>query len=136
MRVLIIDGQGGGIGRALIEQIRLCLPDLEILALGTNSAATASMLRAGATNGATGESAILYNCMHCDIIMGPLGILLAHSMLGEISPQIAQAVSQSPAKKVLLPISKCHAYVSGVADASIGEHIQDAVRILKRLLDA
>ena len=134
MRVLVIDGQGGGIGRALIEQIRSSFPQLDILACGTNSAATAAMLRAGASNGATGEAAILYNCTQCDIILGPLGILLAHSMLGEISPQIAQAVSQSPAKKVLLPISKCHAYVSGVADAPVGAHIQDAVSLLGQLL--
>ena len=93
MRIIVIDGQGGGIGRSLTEKLRAELPEAELVAVGTNSAATANMMRAGANVGATGENAVVFNCARTDVIVGPLGIILADAMLGEITPRMACAVA-------------------------------------------
>ena len=128
MNILIIDAQGGGIGKALVTAIRKSLPDASVTAVGTNSAATSAMLRAGAHNAATGENAVVVNCRRADVIMGPVGIVIADSLLGEITPAMAKAVGQSPAKRILIPVNHCDNIVVGVPDLNITALIQEAVR--------
>ena len=104
MHILVIDGQGGRMGAALTEQIKYTLPEAEIIAVGTNSMATSAMLRAGADAAATGENPVVVNSRWADVIVGPIGIITANALLGEITPQMAAAVSESVAKKILLPV--------------------------------
>ena len=132
MRIVVIDGQGGGMGRALTERLRAAAPDAEIIAVGTNALATAAMLRSGATAGATGENAVRVNCRQADVIAGPVGIVLSDALLGEITPEMARCVAASPARKVLLPMQKCHIQVAGVASLTTQELVEDAV---KRILE-
>lgn len=128
MKVVLIDGQGGGIGKRMVQALKQALPEQQILALGTNAAATAAMLRAGADMGATGENAICYQCRSADILVGVMGILQANAMLGEISPAIAAAVSASPAQKVLIPMERCGVYVAGVQKQPLEGLIRETVR--------
>lgn len=108
MRIAVIDGQGGGIGKLITDRIRCnCGESIEILALGTNALATTNMLKAGANEGATGEGAICYNAEKVDIIVGSLAVIVPHAFLGELTPKMAEAIAKSSAKKVLLPINKC-----------------------------
>ncbi len=125
--VLIIDGQGGRIGKLLIEGIKAAAPDAELLAVGTNGIATAAMLKAGADRGATGENAVVVNCRSADVIAGPLGIVVADSLMGEISPAMAVAVGQSRALKLLIPVNLCDNVVVGAAERSIKELIALAI---------
>ena len=134
MRIIVIDGQGGGIGRSLVEQLKKQCPQHEVLGVGINAIATAAMVKAGADGGATGESAVRYNCAHADVIVGPIGLVLVGSMLGEVSAAIAAAVSASEAEKVLIPVSKCHAHIAGVKDQPIGRLLDDALAEIKRLV--
>ncbi len=134
MKILIIDGQGGGIGSGLVEQLRgLQEKDLEIWAVGANVMATTAMLRAGADTGATGENAVLYNSSRADVILGPVGIVMANAMMGEISPAMAAAVSGSEAGKILIPISKC-VQVVGVEQKPMQAYLVEAAAEVKRLL--
>ncbi len=133
MKVLVIDGQGGGVGRALITALKQEAPGLALTALGTNAAATAAMLRAGADQGATGESAIRYQCRTADVIVGVAGILHANALLGEISPSVAAAVSMSDARKVLIPMERCGLHIVGVAKRPLDELIAEAARIVAAL---
>ena len=134
MNILIIDAQGGGIGRQLVAAIRESLPEAEITAVGTNTAATAAMLKAGATAGATGENAALVNAARADILAGPVGLVMANSMLGECSPAIACAVAESRAQKVLIPVSKCGAWIAGLPEKPLAAYISDAVALILELL--
>ena len=134
MRIIVIDGQGGGIGRQLVEQIKKQCPQHEVLGIGINAIATSAMVTAGADGGATGENAVCYNCAHADIIVGPIGLVLVGSMLGEVSAAIAAAVSSSEAEKVLIPVSKCHAHIAGVKDQPIGRCIEDALIEIQSLV--
>lgn len=131
MNLVVIDGQGGGYGRALIAALRAAGYGGEIVAVGTNSAATASMLKAGATAGATGENAVIVNARRADVVAGPLGLVMADSMLGECSPAMAAAVASSRAIKVLIPAAKCGVQIAGLPALPLADTIADAAaRIL------
>jgi len=125
LNILVIDGMGGGIGKAIIEHIKSEIPNAIITAVGTNSIATSAMLKAGANNGATGENAVVFNCIKADFIIGVTGIIFANSMHGEISPAMAAAVSSSSAHKILLPIDKCSVTVLGVAEKPLQSYINE-----------
>ncbi|WP_346663150.1 DUF3842 family protein [uncultured Merdimonas sp.] len=132
MKVLIIDGQGGGLGRQLVGAVKEKCPEAEVLAVGTNSTATGAMLRAGADQAATGENAVLVACRKADVIIGPVGIVIADSMLGEITPAMAVAVGQSRARRILLPVNQCDNIVVGAADLSMADKVREAVELLGR----
>lgn len=134
-QVVIIDGQGGKLGRMLVEAIRSAELPCELIAIGTNSIATAAMLKAGADIGATGENPVLLACRSADILIGPLGILAADSMLGEITPAMAQAVGQSKATKLLLPVNLCRNRVVGLPQLSFAALVAAAVEELRSLLN-
>ena len=131
MKIIVIDGQGGRIGSLLIEKIKDKLKtsaiSAEVIAIGTNSIATASMLRAGADAGATGENPVIVNCCNADYILGPVGIIAANSLLGEITPAMAAAVTASPAKKLLLPVNRCSLHIAGVKEQDITVLADEAV---------
>ena len=131
--ILIIDGQGGLLGKQLVEAIRKTVPDAEITAVGTNSIATSSMLKAGAHQGATGENAVLVAVRHADIIAGPVGMVIADSLLGEITPAMAAAVGSSDAVKLLLPVNKCSNVVIGAGGKSTSELIEEAVDRIQKI---
>jgi len=132
MHILVIDGQGGGIGKQLVEEIRKALPEAFITAAGTNSIATSAMIKAGADNGATGENAVIVGCRNADIIAGPMGIVIADSLLGEITPAMAVAVGQSSALRILLPVNRCKNLIIGIADMDIATMIKKAVEGIKK----
>ena len=133
MRVLVIDGQGGGLGRQLVAAIAAACPEAELLAVGTNSLAASSMRKAGARRAATGENAVVVNCRTADVIVGPIGIVIADALMGEITPKMAMAVCQSSAKRVLVPINHCDNYVVGVPEQPIAQLVQAAAQKVKQL---
>ena len=133
-KVVVIDGQGGKMGAALVSQLKAERSLCEIIAVGTNSAATASMLKAGADAAATGENPVLVCSADADIITGPIGIVNANALLGEITPKIASAISESRALKVLLPVSKCSLMVVGTQELSLSEYVRLAVQKINVLL--
>ena len=136
MRILIIDGQGGGIGARLVSLLRPRLPEgCELLCAGTNSLATSAMLKAGAARGATGEHAICYNAQRAHLILGPIGVILANGIMGEVSPAMAAAVSGAECKKVLIPSSTCGVHVAGTEDCRLDEYLRRAVEIALRELE-
>ena len=132
--LLVIDGQGGGFGRALIERLREEKLPLHIHAVGTNALATGSMLKAGADTGATGENAVVVGCRRTDLIAGPLGIVMANSMFGEFSPAMAAAVAESTASRVLIPVNRCDTYIAGATDLSFGQSLAKAVELISSLV--
>ena len=134
LKIAVVDGQGGGLGKALISRLSEELKDCEVIALGTNSNATLGMLKAGASVGATGENAIRVTCQGVDIIAGPMAIIAADSMMGEITQVMADAVAKSSAVKVLLPINRCNMVIAGVQDIKLNELIEDAVLQIKKLI--
>ena len=134
MKIIVIDGQGGKMGKSIIEQFKRCHPDLELIAIGTNSIATAAMLKAGADFGATGENPAIVNSQDADIIIGPIGIVLANSLLGEITPAMSAAIGGSRAHKILIPVNRCNHHVVGGKQLSSGEYIKEAIEYLDTLL--
>ena len=126
MKIVVIDGQGGSIGKAIVEQLVKKVDVESIFCIGTNSVATANMLKAGAKHGASGENPVVVACRDADYIIGPIGIIMADSMLGEISPLMAQAVGASNAHKILIPINKCLT-VAGVQNLTLSDYIKIAV---------
>lgn len=132
MRVAVIDGQGGGIGKVITARLRKEFGEaIEILALGTNSLATAAMLKAGANEGATGENAIITNMPKIDCVVGPMGIIVANSMLGELTPAMALAIAASDAEKLLLPISRCGIEIVGVKAEPLPHQVDALLVLLK-----
>lgn len=131
MKILVIDAQGGGIGRQLITALKQQMPQAEITAVGTNSAATTAMLKAGADHAATGENAVTVGCRKADVIMGPIGIVIADSLFGEITPAMAMAIGQSAAKRILIPMNHCDNIIVGVPDLNVGKLVQQAVELLR-----
>ena len=135
MNVLVIDGQGGGLGRQLVAAIAAACPEAELTAVGTNSLAANAMLKAGAARAATGENAVVVNCRHADVIVGPIGIVIADALLGEITPAMAAAVCQSGAKRVLVPINHCENYVVGVPEQPVSQLVSAAAQKVKALCE-
>lgn len=136
MVIMVMDGQGGGIGSVIIKALRTALrEDTEILALGTNSAATARMMKAGANRGATGENAIVQTCPKADVIMGPLAILMAHAMMGEVTPRMAEAVSKSNANKILIPLNQERVALVGITADPLPHLVEKAVKLVKEMAE-
>ena len=133
MNIVVIDGQGGRIGKTIIELIRKKMPHVNITGVGANSIASSAMLKAGATACATGENAIIFNCGKADVICGAMGIAFANSMHGEISPAMAQAVSQSEALKLMIPVRSCGVRVMGTKDKSIQEYVVEMIEIIEAM---
>ena len=133
MNILVIDAQGGGIGRQLVAALKGAMPDATITAVGTNSAATAAMVKAKADKAATGENAVVVGCRHADIIVGPIGIVIADALLGEITAKMALAVAKSDAKRVLIPFNHCDNVIVGVSDYSISKLIANAVAEVEKM---
>ena len=136
MQVLIIDGQGGGIGKALVTQIKAAKLNVDLMGVGTNAMATSALIKAGAEACATGENAVIFNAARADIIMGPLGIIGANALMGEITPAMAAAVSGSEAMKLLLPTQRCNIRISGYRSKPLAAQVKDAVEELRSLLEA
>lgn len=136
MKILVMDGQGGKMGRQLVEAIKAKHPTVEIIAIGTNSMATTNMLRGGAENAATGENPVIVACKTADIIVGPLGIVIADSLLGEVTPAMAIAVAQSKAVRILIPFNKCNTLVAGVSDNHISSVLSDAMSKIEEIINS
>ena len=134
MDILIIDGQGGNLGRQLTKRLREALPQADITVAGTNSTATENMLKGGADRAATGENAVVVNARRAKVIAGPLGIVIADALLGEVTSTMARAVGSSDAVRVLIPMNRCDTLVAGVEEKPMGELIDDAVRKIVALL--
>ena len=133
--VLILDGQGGGVGGQLVRLLKPKLPgDCRLLCVGTNVAATSAMLKAGAPQGATGENAVVCNAARADLILGPIGVILANGILGEVSPAMAAAVSGSEAVKILIPSASCGVYVAGTEECRLEEYIRRAAELAAKEL--
>ena len=133
LKIVVVDGQGGALGKNLISALRrseCCSRDCEILAIGANGAATAAMLGAGADHGATGENPVVVACADADIIAGPVGIVAANSMFGEITPAMACAIGGCRAKKILIPVNKCDILVAGAADLPYSEYVRIAAGMI------
>ncbi len=132
MNILIVDAQGGGIGRQLVAALKQNIPQSVVTAVGTNSAATAAMLKAGADNAATGENAVVVCSRKADVIIGPVGIVIADSLFGEITPKMAVAIGQSDAKKILIPINHCDNIVVGVNEFNISRLLQEVMEEVRK----
>lgn len=133
--LIVVDGQGGRMGKAVVEQLKKTYPDQPITAIGTNSIATSAMLKAGADQGATGENPVVVACRDADLIIGPLGIVIADSLLGEITPAMAAAIGSSRAHKILIPVSQhCHHTVVGCGDMSLSEYIRQVCEEVQKWL--
>ncbi|MBE6658090.1 MAG: DUF3842 family protein [Ruminococcaceae bacterium] len=135
MQVTVIDGQGGQLGAQLVREINAQLPQLTLTAVGTNAAATAAMLKAGAKQAATGENPVIVACRRADIIIGPIGIVIADAMLGEVTPKMAAAVGQSDAKRILIPMNKCDTQIAGVPDMTTAALMEDVLDRLRKLTE-
>ena len=135
MKVIVMDAQGGGMGRLLVEGLKRALPEQPVTAVGTNALATAAMLRAGADQGATGENAVVVCAAQADLILAPIGMVLCDAMLGEVTAAMACAVGRSPAHKILVPVSRCQTTVAGAQKLSMAEAVERAVAEAKARLE-
>lgn len=135
LRIAVIDGQGGGIGAAIVKRLRDELQEgVEIIALGTNSTATSAMMKARANRGATGENAIVRTSQDVDVVAGPISVIMANSMLGELTPNMAEAISSSKAEKLLIPMSQERLEVIGVAKEPLPHLVEGLVKKLKEMI--
>lgn len=135
VKILVMDAQGGGLGKQIVSLVKKNYPEVYIMAVGTNTMATSAMLKAGADEAATGENAVRVASRHADVIMGPVGIVIADAMLGEITPGMACAVAQADAKRILVPFNNCDNYIVGINENGIGKMVDEAVEHLKTILD-
>ncbi len=135
-KVVVIDGQSGRMGQLFIERARAAAVPCELIAVGTNAIATSAMLKAGADAGATGENPILVACRTADIIVGPIGILAADSLLGEITPTMAVTIGQAAARKLLLPVNQCNNIVAGTQSLTLSRLMEEAVEVLRSLCES
>lgn len=133
MKIMVMDGQGGRMGKGIVEQIKRNFPEDEVLAVGTNSIATAAMMKAGADAGATGENPAVVGSRDADVIIGPMGIVIADSLLGEITPKMAVAIGQSRAKKLLIPVNRCQHFVIGCEEPPFGDYARLAMEKLREI---
>ena len=133
--ILVIDGQGGQMGSQIIKEMTSQLNDIRITAVGTNATAAANMLKAGAHQAATGENPVVVACRKADVIIGPIGIVIADSLLGEVTPKMAAAVGHSEAVRILIPVNRCDNLVAGVQNAPLSVFLQDAVAKLRSVLE-
>mgnify|MGYP006321156625 CR=1 FL=1 len=133
MNILVIDAQGGGIGKQVVAAIKQNMPEMEITAVGTNSAATTAMLKAGADHAATGENAVIVGCRRADVIVGPVGIVIADSLYGEITPAMALAAGQSNARRLLIPVNHCDNFIVGVSDLALGKLIEGVISEIRKM---
>ncbi len=129
MNLVIMDAQGGGVGRLLVEGVKKALPQQRIIAVGANALATSAMLRAGADQGATGENAVVVCAQKADVLLAPIGMVLCDAMLGEVTEKMAMAVGRSPARRILVPISRCNTQVAGLPPLTLAEAIAAAVKL-------
>ena len=134
MNILVIDGQGGQLGGQLIKSLKSNFKEINIIAVGTNATATATMLKAGANQASTGENPVVVACRKADVIIGPIGIVIADALFGEITPKMAVAVGQSDAVRILLPVNKCTNLVAGVSDINMTTIIDDVISKVKDLV--
>lgn len=134
-RILVIDGQGGRMGRQIVKTVLERFPRAELVAVGTNSIATENMLRGGAEHAATGENAVIVGCGRADVIIGPIGIVLANALLGEVTPAMARAVGESAAARILIPSGRCETLVAGVGELSMNALLDDAMEKLSALME-
>lgn len=132
--VVVIDGQSGRMGALFVQRAKAAGLSCTLTAVGTNAIATSAMLKSGADAGATGENAVVVNARRADVIVGPIGILAADSLLGEVTPAMALAVGQSAATRLLLPVNHCSNIVVGVAELSLSRLMDEAVERLRALL--
>jgi len=135
MNILIIDGQGGQLGSQIIKAVINRYPDADLTAIGTNATATTAMVKVGAKKAATGENPVVVACRKADVIIGPIGIVIADSLYGEITPKMAVAVGQSNASKILIPVNKCENFVAGVPNLTVSSLIDDALLKLQTIID-
>ena len=136
MNILVIDAQGGGIGKQIVSALKKRYPEQYITAVGTNSLAASSMLKAGADAAATGENPVIVCSRRADVIIGPVGIVIADALLGEITAAMAAAVGQSPAKRILVPVNHCDNYIVGVTDLSMTKLIEGVVAEVGKLMES
>jgi len=134
MNIVIIDGQGGQLGAQLVKEILIQFPNLNLTAIGTNAAATASMMKAGAKNAATGENPVAVACRKADVIIGPIGIVIADSLLGEVTEKMALSISRANASRILIPMNKCENLIAGVPNLNTAALIADAVTKLRNII--
>ena len=134
MNVMIIDGQGGQLGVQLVKEIAARFQNINLTAIGTNAVATAAMLKAGAKNAASGENPVIVACRKADVIIGPIGIVIADSLLGEVTEKMALAISKANATRILIPLNKCENLVAGVPNLNTSALIADAIEKLNNLI--
>ncbi len=136
MNILIIDGQGGQLGAQLVKEILSQFSDVDLMAIGTNAVATASMLKAGAKKAATGENPVCVACRKADVVIGPIGIVVADSLFGEVTEKMALAVARTDAVRILIPMNKCDNLIAGVPNLNTAALIDDVLVKLRKIIDA
>ena len=134
MNITVIDGQGGQLGAQLVKEITARFQNINLTAIGTNAIATAAMLKAGAKNAASGENAVVGACRKADVIIGPIGIVIADALLGEVTGRMALAASGADAVRILIPLNKCETLVAGVSNLNTSDLIADALSKLNNIL--
>ena len=138
MNIVIIDGQGGQLGAQLFKEINSRfsdISDVNITVIGTNASATSAMLKAGAKNAATGENPVVVACRKADVIIGPVGIVITDSLMGEITDKMAVAIARADAVRILIPINKCDNLIAGVTNLNAGALIDDAISKLHSIAE-